>query len=77
MNPAFLLKAKIEKDKFIARHPKFVPFLKTAHNSVLQEDAVLAIKITAPDGQSLETNIKIGPDDMKAYNDLMAAIAPQ
>ncbi len=70
MNPALLLKAKIEKDKFIARHPKFVPFLKAAQRSVIQEGAVLEIKITAPDGQTLETNVKMSAEDMKAYQEL-------
>lgn len=74
MNPALLLKAKLAKDKFLANHPKVMPFFKTVQETCIAEGTVLAITVKTPDGRTLESNIKLLAEDIALYNDMMAVL---
>jgi hypothetical protein len=46
-------------------------FLQAASkNNVIQENTVLEIKITTPEGKNLSTNVKLTNDDLALFNDL-------
>ena len=68
MNPMQLLKAKDQIGKFRERHPKFIPFLKSLSNKVM-DGSVLEVKLTNPDGNSTTSNIKLTPEDLKILKD--------
>jgi len=63
-----VLKLKGLWDRFTRNHPKFPSFLNAAKAKGFPEGTVLAFSITYPDGQTLETNIKITADDLDLFD---------
>ena len=49
-------------------HPKVMPFLQAVGNNAVQEGTVFAIKVTTPDGKTLESNIKLTANDIETIN---------
>ena len=45
-------------------------FTGSFQNNVIQENTVLEIKITTPEGKNLSTNVKLTNDDLALFNDL-------
>ena len=64
-NPAKLLQFRQDWGAFEQRHPKFVLFLGAIMKTGLPEGTVLEIKVTMPDGQNLESNLKVMPEDVE------------
>ncbi|MCR4955335.1 MAG: hypothetical protein K6A30_01450 [Lachnospiraceae bacterium] len=76
MNPATIFKMKKIHDRFVSDHPKFPGFVNAVKAKDLQEGTVVAMTITYPDGQTLETNLKINASDIEAFHEL-ANIKPE
>lgn len=57
-------------NKFKANHPKFPAFCKAVAKSGIQEDSVVEIIVTTPEGQKIETSIKVKPEDMELVRSL-------
>ncbi|MBQ8813723.1 MAG: hypothetical protein IJZ85_04420 [Lachnospiraceae bacterium] len=70
MNPTMLFKMKGMWDRFTANHPKFPLFLKAAQQKGIQEGTILAVSITTPSGEKLETNLRVTADDMQLFEEL-------
>lgn len=70
MNPTMLFKLKGMWDKFTANHPKFPLFLKAAQQKGIQEGTILAVSITTPSGEKLETNLRVTADDIQLFEEL-------
>lgn len=70
MNPASLFKMKGLWDKFTANHPKFPKFLLAAQQRGIQEGTILAMSITTPSGEKLETNLRVTAEDMELFKEL-------
>lgn len=66
MNPLDMMKFSSLWSTFTANHPKFPKFIAAAsRKGVLAEGSVIAMQITTPDGETLETNLKITASDLE------------
>ena len=70
MNPTMLFKMKGMRDKFTANHPKFPMFLRAVQQKGIQEGTILAMSVTTPSGEKIETNIKLTASDMALFEEL-------
>ena len=67
MNLATLMQFKSEWEGFKQRHPKFPLFIRAARQKAMQEGAVIEIKVTAPDGTTVSSNLKIKAEDSELF----------
>ena len=56
--------------KFSKSHPKFPQFIKAVQKNGLKADTVVDIKITYPDGNTLDSNLKISENDLQLFEEL-------
>lgn len=56
--------------KFSKNHPKFPQFVKAVQKNGFKPDTVVDLKITYPDGNAIDTNIKISEEDLKLFEEL-------
>jgi len=70
MNPTMLFKMKGMWDQFTRNHPKFPLFLRAAQQKGIQEGTILAVSITTPAGEKLETNLRVTAEDMQLFEEL-------
>lgn len=73
MNLTALLQLKGEWTSFKSRHPKFSRFVKAVYGQALCEGTVIDMKVTAPDGTVINSNIKLKKEDLeliKQFSDL-------
>lgn len=71
MNPAALFKLKGIQETFIKNHPKFPAFLQAVKNKGIHPDDIISITIETPAGEKIESNIRVQPSDVEAFNQLM------
>lgn len=64
-------------NKFKSNHPKFPAFLQAVSRRGFKEDMVIEIIVTEPDGERIETSIKVQPGDVELLNNLKAEAAKQ
>ena len=72
INPLKLMGMKDKLNACREAHPKFVQFLDVASKKI-EKDSVVDVKITLPDGKTIETTIKLNDKDielMKAVREL-------
>ncbi|WP_051689325.1 hypothetical protein [Butyrivibrio sp. AE2032] len=65
MNPMILMQMQQRMQTFQQDHPKFLPFLNAVKDNALQEGTVFAMKVTTPEGKTLESNIKLTANDIE------------
>lgn len=70
MNPTVLFKMKGMWDKFTKNHPKFPLFMKAVQQKGIQEGTILAMSVTTPDGEKIETNLRVTAEDMELFQEL-------
>ena len=70
VNPAALLSFKKKWDEFATRHPRFVAFLGALKNQGVAEGSVIDIKVTMPNGEAYQSNIKLTPEDVELIKSL-------
>ena len=70
MNPNALFKIKGAWDTFTANHPKFPLFVKAVNEHGVQEGTIIEIAITTPEGQVINTNVKLTASDMELFESL-------
>ena len=70
LNPMKLLQIKNAWDRFTAGHPKFPLFLKAIQKQGITEGTILELKVTAPDGRELCSNLKLTQEDMELFREL-------
>ena len=56
--------------KFSKNHPKFPQFVKAVQKNGIKPDIVIDVKIAYPDGNVLDTNLKITESDMAILEEL-------
>lgn len=71
-NPADLFKIKGATDKFTSNHPKLLPFFRAAGPKLMTPGAIVEISITDPNGEKIETNLKIQESDIDLFNTLLS-----
>ena len=59
-------------DRFQENHPKFLKFLQAAEKSAVQEGTLIEIRVTAPDGTCLESNLRLKEEDVRMIRDMQA-----
>lgn len=69
MNPMSIMRLKPLFEKFRNNHPKVPLFFAAASQSV-GEGSVIEIKVIAPDGKNLVTNMKVTSDDLALIAEL-------
>ena len=66
MNPLDMMKFSGLWSTFTANHPKFPKVIAAAsRKGVLAEGSIIAMQITTPDGETLETNLKVTASDLE------------
>jgi hypothetical protein len=68
MNPMLLMQMQQRFTQFQQDHPKVMPFFRAVGDNAVQEGTVFAIKVTTPDGRTLESNIKLTANDIETIN---------
>jgi hypothetical protein len=68
MNPMLIMQLQQRMSQFVQDHPKVMPFLNAVGENAVQEGTVLAMKVTTPDGRTLESNIKLTANDIDTIN---------
>ena len=71
-----MLELKKNIDTFKNNHPKFFGFLGAVKNKGLREGTIYEIKVTTPEGETLETAIKLQQSDIDALSALMTIAKP-
>ncbi len=56
--------------KFKSNHPKFPAFLSAIRKRGLKENMVIEVIITNPDGEKIETSLKLSASDIELLNEL-------
>ena len=70
-NPMDIMKLMGMWNTFKSNHPKFPKFMAAAAQpGVITEDTILEMKITTPDGRTMETNLKITASDLEMIRQL-------
>ena len=49
---------------FKRNHPKFPAFCNAVSKRALKEGSIMAITVTTPDGEKIETNLRIKAEDL-------------
>ncbi len=65
MNPMILMQLQQRLQTFQQEHPKFLPFMTAVKDNALEEGTVFAMKVTTPEGKTLESNIKLTANDIE------------
>ena len=71
MNPMMLMQLQQRLGKFQQDHPKFLPFMMAVKDNALQEGTVFAMKVTTPEGKTIESNIKLTANDIETVRMMM------
>ena len=65
MNPMMLMQMQQRIQTFQQDHPKVMPFITAIKDTALMEGTVIAMKVTTPDGKTIESNIKLTANDIE------------
>ncbi|MGI6118009.1 MAG: hypothetical protein ACOYBC_06415 [Bilifractor sp.] len=65
LNPKNIMKAKERYGIFKRQHPKFLAFCSAVNRRALETGTVIEVKVTSPEGKTLETNLKLTPEDVE------------
>ena len=57
-------------NKFQKNHPKFPAFCKAVANRGIKEDTIVEIAVVTPEGERIETNIKVKESDLELMRGL-------
>ncbi|MCM1175348.1 MAG: hypothetical protein NC341_09890 [Blautia sp.] len=69
-NPASIFQMMNLWNRFKKNHSKFPKFMTAVYQNGIREGSIIEINVTTPDGQSLNSNLKISAEDMKLIEEL-------
>lgn len=69
---AMIQQLKTGLDQFKLRHPKFPLFLNAVSEHALYDGTVIEITVTAPEGKSLSSNLKLTSEDLELIQKLQS-----
>lgn len=55
---------------FKGNHPKFPAFVNALRNTGIEEGTIIAISVTPPGGQPIESNIRVTESDLELFKSL-------
>lgn len=70
MDFSAIMQMKNAWDTFTRNHPKFPMFLKAVMNKGIKEGTIIEITVTDPEGNPVNTNIKITKSDLALFETL-------
>lgn len=70
MNPLKMMQLSSAMKKFQGNHPRFIAFWNAVRARGLHEGTVLELKMTAPEGETLVTNIRVTREDLELLREL-------
>ena len=70
MNLSDMLKLKSAKEKFEKGHPKMAAFVGYILSHPMEENTVIEISVTEPDGKVISSNIRVTAQDLEIVNQL-------
>lgn len=70
MDMGAMMKAMAAWNTFKKNHPKFPAFCKAAAQKGLRENSIVSITITTPEGEKIETNLKVQASDLELLKGL-------
>ncbi len=62
------MKVKGAWDQFSKNHPKFMPWMQAVSRKGVTEGTIIEIAVTTPEGEKLETNLKVQQSDLDLLN---------
>lgn len=65
-----IMKIKGMWDTFTRNHPKFPMFMQAVQRRGIPEGTVLEVSVKYPDGQVMDTNIRVTQSDLELVNTL-------
>jgi hypothetical protein len=60
---------------FKRNHPKFPAFCRAVHAKGLREDSVVEIIVTTPEGERIETSLKVKAEDLELIRNLTGMVS--
>lgn len=69
---AMIQQLKAGLDQFKLRHPKFPLFLNAVSEHALYDGTVIEITVTAPEGKSFSSNLKLTSEDLELIQKLQS-----
>jgi hypothetical protein len=70
INPMKIMELRSLWDKFQNAHPKFPMFLKAMSQNGIHEGTIIDITIQEPNGEKIQSNLKITAQDMELFEQL-------
>lgn len=70
MNPQNMFALMGAYNTFQQNHPKFPAFLNALRAQGIQEDSIIEVSVTGPDGKKVETNLKVKASDLELFESL-------
>ena len=65
-----IMKITGEWNTFKSNHPKFPAFCQAVSRKGLKEGSIIEIAITTPEGEKIETNLKVKDSDLELLKQL-------
>lgn len=69
-NMGHMLKIMAAWTRFKSNHPKFPAFMKAVQKRGIKEDMIIEVIITEPDGEKIETSLKLTQSDIELMAEL-------
>ena len=70
INPMKFMQVKSMLATLKQNHPKFPSFLDAVSKRELCKDTIIEIKVTTPDGESLESNLRLKESDLEVLRQM-------
>ncbi len=65
-----MMKMTMAWNTFQKNHPKFPAFCQAVLNKGVRVDSIIEIAVTTPEGERIETNLKVKQGDLDLLNSL-------
>lgn len=70
INPMKLMQIKNMMTRLRDNHPKFPAFIQAVSQRAIYADTVIEITVTTPNGERLESNLKLKESDIEVLREL-------
>lgn len=70
MDMGSAMKAFAAWNTFKSNHPKFPAFCQAVASRGIREDSVIEVIVTTPEGEKIETSIKVKAEDLALFQSL-------
>ena len=71
MNPMMIMQLKQRLSTFNQEHPRVMPFFSALQRSSLTEGTIIDMKVTDPNGEEMQCNIKLTANDIETFQMMM------